>query len=174
MSEYIIEDILDAFQYVPYGIGIGVFVCIMVYIYQYYKGRDKVSYPAVFLLTVYLVVLSCLVFFNRAVGSRDGLTPELFGTMGHGVRGDSYVVENILLFFPFGFLSPFAWKKMKSIRYCVPAACLFSCGIEALQFVTKRGFCQLDDVVMNTLGAFWGWLLFSFLFLLWKQGRRHV
>ena len=36
--------------------------------------------------------------------------------------------------------------------------CLFSIMIEVLQFLTESGFCQLDDVLTNTLGTAIGWI----------------
>lgn len=36
-------------------------------------------------------------------------------------------------------------------------AMLLSMMIEGMQLVTERGYCQLDDVVMNTLGGCLGY-----------------
>lgn len=47
------------------------------------------------------------------------------------------------------------------MRYCVFAGFLFSCIIEISQLITQRGFCQLDDVVTNTVGAFVGRIIWS-------------
>ena len=40
---------------------------------------------------------------------------------------------------------------------------LISVGIETVQLITERGYCQLDDVVMNTLGALVGYVVFASL-----------
>lgn len=163
MLQFIVEDIIDAAQYLPIGAGIGLVVCIMMYSYNHLTGRKNGSYLSMFLLSVYVVVLSYLVFFNREPGSRDEVTLELFGTVGNGLRGDSYVLENVFVFVPFGFLLPLVWKRMQSFGWCVSFGCLCSVGIEVLQYVTKRGYSQLDDVVMNTLGTLLGWVLWRMI-----------
>ena len=40
------------------------------------------------------------------------------------------------------------------------SACMISIGIEMAQYITGRGYSQLDDIVTNTAGAVIGYLLF--------------
>ena len=40
---------------------------------------------------------------------------------------------------------------------------LCSCGIELSQLITQRGYCQLDDVVTNTVGMLVGWGIWKML-----------
>ena len=42
----------------------------------------------------------------------------------------------------------------------VLSACMISIGIEMAQYITGRGYSQLDDIVTNTTGAVIGYLLF--------------
>ena len=44
-----------------------------------------------------------------------------------------------------------------------------SVAIESIQFYTGYGFCQLDDVVMNTLGTIIGYLLYAGLYKITKR-----
>ena len=44
-----------------------------------------------------------------------------------------------------------------------------SCIIEGAQLVTGRGYCQIDDVVMNVLGGILGYLLIRLLKLLFQK-----
>ena len=60
--------------------------------------------------------------------------PELYRSM----------LMNVLLFFPIGLSLPFV------------LACLSSAGIEYLQYRYSLGRCEVDDVIMNTLGALLG------------------
>lgn len=53
----------------------------------------------------------------------------------------------------------------------MPAGLLCSTAIEYTQLRTGRGFCQLDDVVMNTLGALAGYFLWQLLRLVIRGGR---
>ena len=38
---------------------------------------------------------------------------------------------------------------------------IFSRGVELAQLVTRRGSCDVDDVILNTLGGLLGYLLFA-------------
>ena len=48
---------------------------------------------------------------------------------------------------------------------------LFSLCIEAVQLVTRRGSFDVDDLMLNTLGGFLGYLLF--LLMAGMRMRRH-
>ena len=69
----------------------------------------------------------------------------------------AYFVENIIMFIPFGILAPMVFKRMRNMRFCVLIGFLCSCGIEISQLITQRGYCQIDDVVTNTVGMLVGW-----------------
>ena len=73
--------------------------------------------------------------------------PELYRSM----------LMNVLLFFPIGLSLPFVLGKWKlSVPVTVVLACLSSAGIEYLQYRYSLGRCEVDDVIMNTLGALLG------------------
>ena len=59
------------------------------------------------------------------------------------------VYGNIIGFLPFG------------LYRTVSVSFLFSCGVELTQLVTRRGSCDVDDVILNTLGGLLGYLLFA-------------
>lgn len=71
------------------------------------------------------------------------------------------IVLNILLFIPFGFtLSTYlnCHKSPRSLFLPVLlTAFLLSTSVEALQYLTFRGFTEVDDIINNTLGAVIGW-----------------
>lgn len=72
------------------------------------------------------------------------LQPELYRTM----------LMNIFLFEPIGIsLLNLLPKKAYSAAVTVVFAMLMSIGIEAAQFHYHLGRCEVDDVIMNTLGA---------------------
>lgn len=72
------------------------------------------------------------------------IQPELYRTM----------LMNVFLFVPVGLSGPFVLGKWKfPVFTTVAAACLFSAGIEYLQYRYSLGRCEVDDVIMNTLGA---------------------
>ena len=112
------------------------------------------------LFVIYLWMLVMIVFFCREPGSRVGTDLRFMGTWGTTMQDHAWVIENIFLFLPFGFLFP-VWLPKKKTAWTIPVGFLCSVAIEYCQLRTGRGFCQLDDVIMNTLGAEIG-------FLCWK------
>lgn len=176
MFELIIKDIMEVAGYLPIGILYG---CIAVVVYLVYTvshagkkvsagGRVKKSIVW-FLLVVYLAVMAVTVFLSREPGSRQGIDMTLFQTWGVTPQEHAFVIENILLFVPFGVLFPLAVAGSKNgdgravdrLSKCtVLFGFLCSVCIETVQLITERGYCQLDDVVMNTLGSLAGYIIF--------------
>ena len=76
---------------------------------------------------------------------------------------NALIIENIIMFIPFGLLAPMVFERMRKVRFCVFIGFLCSCGIELSQLITQRGYCQLDDVVTNTVGMLVGWGIWKML-----------
>ena len=70
------------------------------------------------------------------------------------------IMLNILLFVPLGIMLPMISERFKKLWKVVLIGFLFSCLIEAMQYITGRGLTEIDDVINNTLGAFLGYLIF--------------
>lgn len=67
---------------------------------------------------------------------------------------------NILLFMPLGFLVPLIWKKMDKYAYILGTGFAFSFLIEVSQLFNNRS-TDIDDLIMNTLGALLGYILYK-------------
>ena len=65
---------------------------------------------------------------------------------------------NAVMFLPFGFLLPVLWGSCRSWKVTLLAGFLTSALIEFLQLFSFRA-TDVDDLLMNTLGAFLGFLL---------------
>lgn len=72
---------------------------------------------------------------------------------------------NVIWFVPFGLY--FSAKEL-SLWQCTLAAACLSLLIEVLQFVFSSGYCETEDVILNTLGGFFGWLLWKSI-CKWKK-----
>jgi len=72
---------------------------------------------------------------------------------------------NILLFIPFGFmLSCYTYKYHRPQHLFLPillSGLFVSISVELLQYITSRGFTEIDDVINNTAGAMIGWLAYD-------------
>lgn len=69
---------------------------------------------------------------------------------------------NVLVFIPVGLLIGLGFSKWPWWK-AVGLGCLFSISIESLQFFSKRGFCEVDDVIHNTLGCVIGYGIFKLI-----------
>ncbi len=201
MFDYIVKDVMEVVGYLPIGILCGILAVAIYLVCVWCAGRkrhldihlsdvsseiDDNDVPAVtsagthiwnsmvwFLLGVYLAVMFVTVFLSREPGSRQGIDMTLFGTWGETPQAHAFVIENILLFVPFGILYPLAVsttdrkpdlrKKIGWEKFIVLLGFLISVGIETVQLISERGYCQLDDVLMNTLGALVGYVVFASL-----------
>jgi glycopeptide antibiotics resistance protein len=114
-----------------------------------------------FLAVVYLVVLVKTVYLSRPFLSRDRVNMAVMGTWGTTFRSHAYVIENLMLFIPFGILLPLCFPKARKSWICILSGCLLSILIETVQWLTQRGNCELDDIIMNTLGTVVGWAIYA-------------
>ena len=73
---------------------------------------------------------------------------------------------NIVLFIPYGFFC-FYYTKEKRINFGILVAILASFCIEFVQFLIGRAF-DIDDIILNVLGAIIGFLIYKLLFLISK------
>lgn len=72
------------------------------------------------------------------------------------------VLGNIMMFIPFGFMG---WvipglKKLKPLIFGFISCIVI---VEALQYFTRMGIFEVDDILLNTFGVYIGWLLRRFL-----------
>jgi glycopeptide antibiotics resistance protein len=72
------------------------------------------------------------------------------------------VFGNIIMFMPFGFLG---WilpglKDLKALLYTFVSSIII---VEALQYFTRMGIFEVDDIILNTFGVYLGWLLRGFI-----------
>ena len=86
-------------------------------------------------------------------------------TVGPGIYGlidtASELGMNVAVFIPIGYLLA---RITNGRKWLVFGACLLiTLGIEALQLITKRGFFELADMLLNMTGAVIGYLLFCLM-----------
>ena len=176
MMKYIYGDMVDALKYLPLGLALGipaagVILCLNL-ILRKKTGEKQVSAIPLAVFMLYMAILLVITFLTRENGSSPGVADlELFSTWGINKRNNAYVVENVLLFIPWGFTFCLAFPAARRILSCTFLGAVTSVSIECLQLVTGRGFFQVDDIMTNILGAFIGSLLFWIL-LGWRIKRK--
>jgi len=161
---YILEDMKQPVSYLISGI----VAAIAVYIFMKWirccvgkKRKREKECISLYLWVAYLVVLARTVYFCRPSLSRNKVNMAVMGTWGTSLRSHVYVIENLMLFIPFGILLPLCFPKARNSLICILSGCLLSVFIETVQYMTQRGNCELDDVIMNTLGTLVGWVIYT-------------
>jgi glycopeptide antibiotics resistance protein len=78
--------------------------------------------------------------------------PGVLWTVVYNIGG------NIVMFVPLGFFLRVLFPKCRSFPGCMGTVALIMSTVELCQLFTLRGFCEVDDVMLNVLGAAIGWL----------------
>ncbi|WP_227936066.1 VanZ family protein [Alkalihalobacillus deserti] len=79
------------------------------------------------------------------------------------------LVGNVVLFMPLGFLIPSIWVKWRRVVYIIAIGFCLSLFIEVSQFLFTYRVANVDDVILNTVGATIGYMIFSIIFRLMKR-----
>lgn len=103
----------------------------------------------VFIALYIFSILWITLFSRRPMESR--IFRGLFWEIEMGYWNN--IIQNILLFIPLGFL--IGGKRG------IIAGVLLSIGIELTQYIAVLGYCELDDVLNNMIGAAIGALLYK-------------
>ena len=119
-------------------------------------GKKKYLFAA---YTIFIVWFALLIREPR--GAERVFKPELFWAIrawivDAAIESKKEAVQyllNILFFIPYGLLYPWKddWKRV------FVTALVLSVSIELSQFIFNLGWCEVDDVISNTLGAMIGW-----------------
>lgn len=116
------------------------------------------------LFGIYTSYLIALTLSGRQAGSREGVyNLAAFSTIDSNSLTVT-ILENVILFVPLGLLIPMVWKYFRGIFRTTIIGFFISVLIEVTQLLTKRGYFDIDDIILNTLGAFCGYVLFSGLY----------
>ncbi|MDO5780115.1 MAG: VanZ family protein [Clostridium sp.] len=140
------------------------------------QGKVRVEhYLFGYLFMLYLVIsLKDIVGFpalsdleRRIISGRAIFEPVLnFIPFRSGVEISS--ILNIIFFIPFGFLLPTLWREFRKLLPTVVAGFLFSSIIEVGQLFTIRA-TDVDDLIMNTLGSIFGFIIFKIFSKIFKK-----
>lgn len=71
------------------------------------------------------------------------------------------VLGNIVMFIPFGFLG-WVFPKLRHLKSLLFSFMSVIIIVEALQYFTRMGIFETDDVILNTFGVYLGFLICQF------------
>lgn len=72
---------------------------------------------------------------------------------GHFLRGFSNILGNVCIFAPLGYFLPFLWEKFRKLSRVFVTGLGLSLLFELGQYFLYLGSADIDDVILNTLGA---------------------
>jgi len=151
-----------------------IFIVPAIIILQYtvFKQRNFHKAFMVFIFAAYSMAVFSIVGIPTLYTLRIDFTFNfipLIDIVNNPVEYIRNTILNIILFMPMGFLLPVIWKEYRSVKKTILTGLAVSITIELLQIFTFR-FTDIDDIITNTLGTFFGYYLgkiFSFK-LPWK------
>lgn len=162
---------------------IGVFILISAFLIGYFliykklmKGTKKLKISKILLWTIfiiYIIIVMGATLVDRVSGY-ESVNLHLFSSYKDAYNSFSIgewrnLILNILMFVPIGILMPLLFNKFQQwyITYLVGfVATLF---IEILQFISKRGIFEIDDIINNFLGCAIGYGIVMFFISLFKK-----
>ncbi len=72
------------------------------------------------------------------------------------------VLGNIVMFIPFGFLG-WVFPQLSDLKKLIFTFVSAIVIVEGLQYFTRMGIFEVDDILLNTFGVWIGWLICQFL-----------
>ena len=130
----------------------------------------------ILVLIIYLMLLSYFLFFASLPG-RGGL-PEGYAGINlvpfaeilryvnkWSEVGMAYamlnIVGNIVCFIPMGIIFPLLFKRMEKLYRATVLGLAISICVETVQLVSGVGVFDIDDIILNTVGAAAGYGIFA-------------
>lgn len=133
-------------------------------------GGDFLRESGVAILFVWSLVVVRVVYFPMTIifydwHSRVNLIPfrsilQLIGETAPTTAMEN-IGGNILMFVPAGLLLPLLFTRLRSLGALALRAAVISAVIELTQVFTRARAIDVDDVILNVLGAMIGYVLFA-------------
>ncbi|ARF13988.1 VanZ family protein [Sporosarcina ureae] len=79
------------------------------------------------------------------------------------------IVGNIIPFIPMGFLIPLAFRSQRRMIKTMFTCFLLIVSIESIQFFAYLGSFDVDDIILNMISCFLGFLFFSAYSRIYKK-----
>ena len=166
-------------QYKYLQLIIAVFVLLYIIFMHWLNVRflNKLRQPAALIsLAVELAAIASFTLLFREAGAYHTYELELFWSyrlwiFGKNIALGMEILNNMLLFFPLGFVLTDALKKCPFWAVLLVSGTII-CAIEFSQFYFKIALFEFDDIFNNVLGALMGWCVFHILRSLRRRKRK--
>jgi len=149
---------------------------------KYRKHAKGYRMAAWLLFGLYLMLMIYFLFFAESMGRTQAGTEyhynlqpfkEIMRFIKYYEMIGFYAVflnlaGNILAFVPFGLFFPFLSRRNRSLWKMTLISFEVSLAVELIQLVTRVGSCDVDDMILNTLGGMLGFFCFKIVWF-WNQ-----
>lgn len=140
------------------------------------ETRKMIGTLGIVLFCVYILMLIYFLFFAESYGRVPQITQEYRYNLVPFVEIRRFwtyrqqlgffavftnIFGNIIGFIPFGFILPVITGKTRSIWFITLSGFGLSLLVEVVQLITRVGSFDVDDLILNTVGALVGYLLFE-------------
>lgn len=150
------------------------------------RNKDFITKISWGLFVTYLLLLAYFLFFSERYG-RAIVNGEyrynliLFKEIKRFVRYrrelgiEIFIVNiigNVFAFSPFGFFLPVISRKNRNFLTVILLSLELTLSVETIQLIFKVGSFDVDDILLNTIGAAIGYILFVLCYKLYlRRGR---
>jgi glycopeptide antibiotics resistance protein len=131
----------------------------------------------IFILYMAVLIKATLFSFNEYVYGKSA-NLVLFDSIRLMWRSGDYwlifknIIGNIILFLPLGLLLPLIFRVFNSWRIMFVAGFGTSFVIEVLQYEYAKRIFDIDDILLNGLGAMTGLFIYKFFALIFRLMER--
>ncbi|MBR2764413.1 MAG: VanZ family protein [Blautia sp.] len=141
-------------------------ITVAAMVFYIVNNHEYMSKGAFIIFLLYILAVLYITLFSRKDVSISTILVQPFAHVSEALRMHSFEplqheLLNIAMFVPVGFLfcmiDP---EELCRVAYVLPVGMLFSVLIETLQLLLRRGQCDIDDIISNSLGAVVGYLIF--------------
>ncbi|WP_102263113.1 VanZ family protein [Mesobacillus jeotgali] len=153
-----------------------------------FKHKKWISAISYALFIIYIIIAVVLLFLspyrqaayeiNSAGTNPYNIIP--FKTITDYIKASSHINQsiwmsnlfgNVLAFFPLGIFLPWLFKRFMGFWRTISSVILATTSVETLQFATRVGSFDIDDIILNTIGGAIGYLLIKIFYLLRLKGK---
>lgn len=95
------------------------------------------------------------------IDREDHVNFELFKIFRIYKLSHTQIIGNFIMLLPFGIFFPLLYKRFSNFFLVMIVSFFFSVAIEILQLVTRYRSADVDDVLLNTAGACFGYFIYK-------------
>ncbi len=139
---------------------------------------------AFLLFSFYLLVLFTLMFYERDQQNYYDYNIVPFKVINLWIdliKNNRYylfyaienLIGNIVIFIPLGMFIPYLFPKHENFLLFIFTVIISISLVELIQFVTRYGTGDIDDVILNTTGAIIGYIIYMIIVFNKKRKERH-